>query len=79
MRIATILGFTVAAFSFVYLVLVLVVWAYQAALPGWASVMGLLSLIGGIQLLTIGVLGEYLGSVFVASLDRPHFVIRERL
>jgi len=79
LRIATILGTAVAVFSFLYLALVLVAWAYQAALPGWASVMGLLSLLGGIQLLTVGVLGEYLGRVFVASLGRPHFVIRERL
>jgi len=79
LRIATILGLAVAAFSFAYLVLVLVVWVYQAALPGWASVMGLLSLLGGIQLVTIGVVGEYLGRIFTANLNRPHFVIRERL
>jgi glycosyltransferase involved in cell wall biosynthesis len=79
LRIATILGLAVAAFSFAYLILVVVVWAYQASLPGWASVMGLLSLLGGIQLVTIGVLGEYLGRIFVANLNRPHFVIRERL
>lgn len=79
LRLATLLGLAVATFSFVYLVLVLVVWVYQAALPGWASVMGLLSLLGGIQLVTIGVVGEYLGRVFIASLNRPHFVVRERL
>jgi dolichol-phosphate mannosyltransferase len=79
LRLATLLGLLVAAFSFAYLLLVLVVWVYQAALPGWASLMGLLSLLGGIQLVTIGVVGEYLGRVFVANLNRPHFVVRERL
>jgi dolichol-phosphate mannosyltransferase len=79
LRLATVLGLVVAAFSFAYLLLVLVVWLFSSAVvPGWASVMGLLSLLGGIQLVTIGVVGEYLGRIFVAHLNRPHFVVRER-
>lgn len=80
LRLATVLGLVVAAFSFAYLLLVLAVWWMDvAAVQGWASVMGLLSLLGGIQLATIGVLGEYLGRVFEAQLKRPHFVVRDRL
>lgn len=80
LRLATVLGLVVAAFSFMYLLLVLGLWLTSTAVvPGWASVMGLLSLLGGIQLVTIGVVGEYLGRVFVAQLNRPHFVVRERL
>jgi hypothetical protein len=40
---------------------------------------GLLSLLGGIQLLTIGVVGEYLGRLFISNLNRPHFVIKEQV
>ena len=80
LRVATLLGLLVAAFSFAYLVLVVAVWLSSAAVvPGWASVMGLLSLLGGIQLVTIGVVGEYLGRIFVAQLNRPHFVVTRRL
>ena len=80
LRIATLLGLLVAVFSFAYLVLVVAVWLSSAAVvPGWASVMGLLSLLGGIQLVTIGVVGEYLGRIFVAQLNRPHFVVKRRL
>jgi dolichol-phosphate mannosyltransferase len=78
LRIATLLGLAVAAFSFLYLVVVLVVWLTSTGVPGWASVMGLLSLLGGIQLVTIGLLGEYIGRVFVAQLKRPHFVVQQR-
>jgi polyisoprenyl-phosphate glycosyltransferase len=79
LRVATLLGLAVAAFSFLYLVVVLSVWLTSAAVvPGWASVMGLLSLLGGIQLVTIGLLGEYIGRVFVAQLKRPHFVVHQR-
>jgi polyisoprenyl-phosphate glycosyltransferase len=80
LRLATLLGLLVAAFSFAYLVLVVAVWLSSiAVVPGWASVMGLLSLLGGIQLVTIGVVGEYLGRIFVAQLNRPHFVVKRRL
>jgi dolichol-phosphate mannosyltransferase len=79
LRLATLLGFAVAVFSFLYLMVAVVAWLTDAAVvPGWASVMGLLALLGGMQLLTIGVLGEYVGRVFVAQLNRPHFVVRER-
>ena len=47
-------------------------------MPGWASTVGMLSLLGGIQLLTIGVIGEYLGRLFLSNLNRPAFVISER-
>jgi dolichol-phosphate mannosyltransferase len=80
LRMAMLLGLVVAAFSFLYLGFAVVAWLTSAAVvPGWASVMGLLSLLGGIQLVTIGVLGEYVGRVFVAQLNRPHFVVRDRV
>ena len=80
LRLAMFLGLTVAAFSFLYLLVVIGAWFVSSTVvPGWASVMGLLALLGGIQLVTIGVLGEYLGRVFVAQLNRPHFVVRTRL
>jgi dolichol-phosphate mannosyltransferase len=80
LRIAMLLGLVVAAFSFLYLALVVIAWLTSSAVvPGWASVMGLLSLLGGIQLVTIGVLGEYVGRVFVAHLNTPHKVVRDRI
>jgi len=80
LRATLLLGFVVATFSFVYLMIVLIAWITSSDLvTGWASVMGLLSLLGGIQLVTIGVLGEYVGRLFLSNLKRPHFVIREKL
>jgi glycosyltransferase involved in cell wall biosynthesis len=80
LRLATLLGMTVAAFSFVYLIIVVAAWRFNAAVvPGWASVMGLLALLGGIQLVTIGVVGEYVCRMFVAHLNRPHFVVRDQI
>jgi polyisoprenyl-phosphate glycosyltransferase len=76
LRLAIALGFLISGASFLYLVYV--VWIRLTSghvVPGWASMTGLLSLLGGIQLLTLGVLGEYVGRLFLSTLRRPHYVI----
>jgi dolichol-phosphate mannosyltransferase len=78
LRAAIAAGVLVSLASFVYLVYIVVIWlTASGVVPGWASTVGLLSLLGGIQLLTLGVIGEYLGRLFLSSLNRPAFVIRE--
>ena len=80
LRIAIALGICISALSFLYLVYIIIVWATNSqVVHGWASMTGLLSLLGGIQLLTIGVVGEYLGRLFISNLNRPHFVVKEQL
>jgi polyisoprenyl-phosphate glycosyltransferase len=80
LRIAIAAGGVISAIAFTYLTYVLLVWFTSGAVvPGWASTAGLLALLGGIQLLTLGVLGEYVGRLFVANLRRPHFVVLEQL
>ncbi len=50
------------------------------ALPaGWASVIVSLLIIGGVQLFALGMIGEYLGRLFLKDSGRPQFVIREKL
>lgn len=46
-------------------------------LLGWASVLGTIGLLGGVQLLTIGALGEYVGRSYTQLLSRPLYVVRE--
>ena len=80
LRLASALGALVSLASFAYLAYVLAVRLTTGhAVPGWASTAGLLSLLGGIQLLTLGILGEYLGRVFTASLSRPLYVVAEKV
>lgn len=79
LRLAIGVGALVSLVSFLYLVYVLAIRLQTGeAVPGWASTAGLLSLLGGFQLLTLGILGEYLGRVFVATLGRPQYVVAER-
>jgi glycosyltransferase involved in cell wall biosynthesis len=79
LRLSIVTGSLVSMVAFLYLIYIGIVWSAGRGVPGWASVAGLLSLFGGLQLLTIGVLGEYLGRLFLANLGRPHFVVQERV
>lgn len=47
--------------------------------PGWASTILTIILFGGVQLITIGVLGEYLGNIFDEVRNRPEYIIRKRV
>jgi polyisoprenyl-phosphate glycosyltransferase len=78
LRVSVVVGIVISLLAFVYLIYVVVTWLTSGeVVPGWASTAGLLSLLGGIQLLTLGVLGEYVGRLFLSSLQRPHFVIAD--
>ena len=45
---------------------------------GWPSLMTVILLIGGFQLLTIGILGKYIGKIFMETKHRPIYVIKEK-
>lgn len=80
LRLSMLMGFGVAAFSFLYLLFSVAAFLVLGrVVPGWASVMGLLSLLGGIQLIMIGVVGEYVGRIFLGQLNRPPFVVLDRV
>lgn len=76
LRIVTALGFFFTFLSIVMAVYVLVMkLVYQTAAPGWASVVLPIYLLGGIQLLSIGIIGEYVGRVYMESKRRPRYII----
>lgn len=77
LRSATWLGFTFAALSFLMIIVTLFSWANGSTIQGWTSIMIIVLLIGGIQLTTIGVLGEYIGRLYMQSKMRPLFIIDE--
>jgi dolichol-phosphate mannosyltransferase len=79
LRFVTYLGFAVSLFSFVYGVYV--VWARlftDRAVPGWASIMVMLLLLSGVQLIGLGIIGEYIGRIYEESKQRPLYIV-ERL
>lgn len=78
LRLITLLGFVVSLLSFV-----MVLWVLYSrviagtAVPGWASSVVPIYFLGGIQLVGIGVLGEYIGKIYMESKRRPRFFIEK--
>ncbi|MBT8461446.1 MAG: glycosyltransferase family 2 protein [Gemmatimonadetes bacterium] len=76
LRLATFMGFLVSGVAFLVLVSVL----YQklvsgAAILGWASTMTSILFLGGIQLIAVGVIGEYIGRIYNEAKGRPAWVV----
>jgi polyisoprenyl-phosphate glycosyltransferase len=80
LRVATSLGIVTVFCALVYMAFALVsVFFYDAAPRGWASVIGVITLFGGAQLICIGILGEYIGRIYKQTQARPLFVISEEI
>lgn len=78
LRFATSLGLMVSLFSFCSIVVVIYQKIFTThSLPGFAAVATILFFLGGIQLLTIGILGEYIGRIFEEVKGRPLFLISQ--
>ena len=79
LRLITGLGFLVFVISIIMIVYNVVRWAAGATVPGWASLSCSVWLMGGLILLSLGVVGEYIGKIYMESKERPRFIIREVL
>lgn len=78
LRWATFIGIIVSLFAFAYMVFVLVkALLYGDPVAGYPTLITVILFIGGVQLLTIGIIGEYLAKVFVEVKNRPVYFVRE--
>ncbi|MEO0192720.1 MAG: glycosyltransferase family 2 protein [candidate division WOR-3 bacterium] len=79
LQMATWLGLVSALFSFAGIIWVIVVKILGKAIPGWASIAVLVLFLGGIQLLVLGVIGEYLGRIYDEVRARPLYIVAKRI
>lgn len=80
LRIATFLGGMTSFASMIYLVVVVLQKLIQGIdIPGYATIIVLILLLGGMQLFCIGIIGEYVGKTFEQSKARPIFIAKEIL
>jgi dolichol-phosphate mannosyltransferase len=78
LHLATILGIGAAGLGFVFAVWVVAVKMTGGyVVPGWASIMVSVLFIGGVQLITLGVVGEYIGRIYDEVRERPLYLIRD--
>ena len=78
-RYITVLGFLVFVVSILMLIYSIVRWANGETVIGWASVICSVWAIGGLILLALGVIGEYIGKIYLETKERPRFLVKEVL
>lgn len=77
LKLVTFTGFFISASTFIYLIYTIYYAIFhKIEVSGWASLMICVLFLGGIQLISIGILGEYVGKIFIETKKRPRYIIR---
>jgi polyisoprenyl-phosphate glycosyltransferase len=80
LRMWTYIGLLLSMFSMLYLIFILVkTMMYGIDLPGYASIVSIILFFSGINLIGLGILGEYLGRIFMEVKQRPVYLIRKKI
>jgi len=77
-RMITGVGFVIAVLSFIRVLWSFVEYFIGETVNGWASMTSLICFIGGVQLLCLGILGEYIGKIYLEVKARPRYIISDR-
>ncbi|NBV41200.1 glycosyltransferase [bacterium] len=77
LRMATVFGFTVSLFALLYIIVILILKFTGHTFPGYASIMVAVLFLGGVQLITIGILGEYIGRIHTQNKQRPLYIVSD--
>ena len=80
LRLATFTGIAVSMFGFLYMLYIVIkALAFGDPVAGFPSLIVIITLLGGIQLLFLGIIGEYLAKTYMETKKRPIYIIKERL
>lgn len=74
---AAYLGFSFALLSVLYIPYIIYSFYQGHTVSGWASIIAAIAFFGGLQLMILGIIGLYLGKLFMQSKSRPHYLIKE--
>jgi dolichol-phosphate mannosyltransferase len=79
LRLATFFGLCLSAIALIYAIYAVAIHIFtDKTINGWTSLIVSVLLFGGIQMLLLGIIGEYLGRLFIESKRRPDYIIREK-
>ena len=80
LRLITLFGFLVSGFSFAMILFIIYgTLVMKAVIPGWASSVVPIYFLGGIQLLSVGILGEYVAKIYLETKQRPRYFIEKSI
>lgn len=77
-RLITVLGVIVAFLSFIGVIWSIVTHFIGQTVSGWASMTCIICFVSGVQLISLGVIGEYVGRIYLETKQRPRYIISER-
>lgn len=72
------LGMIVSVVGFIGILWAIITAVFGSSVAGWASIVCIVCFLGGIQLLSLGVIGQYIGKIYMESKHRPRYIISER-
>lgn len=78
LKLASILGMLICSFSVLILLYCLFLWWTEKTIAGWTSIIMVIIFLSGVQMMLLGIIGEYLGKVFIETKKRPQFIISQR-
>jgi dolichol-phosphate mannosyltransferase len=80
LRLVSNVGMLVSAIALAYMIYLLIARLFGGTpIEGWTSTVVIVLFLGGVQLLSLGVIGEYIGRIFEEVKHRPHYIVRERV
>ena len=79
LQMALLIGSIISVAAFAFAIYALVAYFNGSTVPGWASTIIAIMLLGGTQLLAIGLLGEYIASLFIEAKKRPLYLIDKKI
>lgn len=78
LRISSIIGFVVSFIAFIFIIVVIIkTLIFSDPVAGYPSLMAVVLFLGGVQLISLGVIGEYIGRIFNETKQRPLYLIEE--
>ena len=78
-RIITAIGFIIAAVSFIGIIWSVIARLSGNTVGGWASTVAIICFLGGIQILSSGIIGEYIGKIYLETKQRPRYIVDEKI
>lgn len=78
LRVTSVLGVVATFIGFILLLIIVIRTLMNGDVEGWTSIMSAIMIVGGLQMLMLGMLGEYVGRIFINGNNSPQYIVRDK-